>query len=108
MKPDIIQLNLSKHCIETELKRLYNQAFNSLIHAAEPDPGLERRFQNLVTVLETLDFQKLRGKHPELAGFKAGTTVKLVVNGENDIFMRIGGETISLWPAGPCERMSKD
>ena len=100
MKPDIIQLNLSKHCIETELKRLYNQAFNRLIRAVEPDPGIEKRFQNMVTALEKLDFQKLRGKHPELSGCRENTTIELIVSGENDISIRIGGETICLQPEG--------
>jgi len=94
MKPDIIQLDLSKHCIETELKRLYNQIFNRLIHAAEPEPGLEKRFKNIVTVLEKLDFQTLRGRYPELAGCRKNINIELIIAGESDIALRINGEKI--------------
>ena len=51
-----------------------------------------------LTVLEKLDFHKLRGKHPELAGCRENTTVELIVSGENDISIRIGTETTCLQP----------
>jgi hypothetical protein len=96
MKPDIFQLDLSTHCIETELKRLYNQILNRLIQAADPEPGLEKQFKHLVTVLEKLDFQKLRGRYPELAGFRENINIELIVAGESDITLLINGEKIYL------------
>ena len=62
------RLNLERHCIETETRKLYN----ARIRACLQDPGLtdvlEPEIQVLQQALETLDFSGLRARFPELQG----------------------------------------
>jgi hypothetical protein len=103
MKPDIIQLNLSKHCIKTELKRLYNETLSILVGSAAPDPYLEKRYQNLVAALENLDFQKLRGENPQLAGGSQNIKIELVFSEKGNISILIDGDKVEM----DAERLCK-
>ena len=64
-----IQLDLSAHCIETEIKRLYKHEISAYFKA-----GLEERQRREPTIdmlrlaLETFDFAKLWARYPALAG----------------------------------------
>ena len=54
-----IKLNLSQHCIETEIKLLYNQSVLKYFKANDKNQ-LEKQMKILQHALKTLDFKKLR------------------------------------------------
>jgi glutamate formiminotransferase len=63
-----IQLDLSGHCIETDIKKQYNRLISNYFKSAGDRDGIEKKISLLKHALETLDFRQLRNKHPELAG----------------------------------------
>ena len=64
-----IILDLSKHCIETEIKKRYNLAISAYFKAGlEEQQRLEPIIDMLRSALESFDFAKLRTRYPELAG----------------------------------------
>lgn len=63
-----IKLDLSKHCIETAIKKLYNQSISTYFKNKYSDIHLERQIENLKEALETFDFGRLRKEYPVLAG----------------------------------------
>lgn len=73
-----LELDLSKHCIETELKRQHNRAVASYFRVPEKD---RRQIEHTIDVsqqaLSALDFGHLRATHPQLAGgMQADVTVR--------------------------------
>jgi len=87
-----IKLNLSRHCIETETKRLYNQSVLKYFKADDKD-NIEKQIEILQHALKTLDFGKLRSTYPELNG-RYDDHVELSVNDQNQIIVRINGKEI--------------
>lgn len=67
-----INLNLSRHCIETAIRRRYNRCLSQFFKTSslnkDRDKNLEREIDLLKTALESLDFSHLRSTWPELAG----------------------------------------
>ena len=64
-----VQLDLSAHCIETEIKKGYNLAISAYFKAGlEEQQRLEPIIDMLRSALESFDFAKLRTRYPELAG----------------------------------------
>lgn len=64
-----IKLNLSKVCIETASRQLYNRSLSKYFKAGNREkPELERVIEILVQFLEQTDFKKLRTEHVELRG----------------------------------------
>lgn len=64
-----VQLDLSAHCIETELNRQYNRAISEYFKAGlEEQKRLEPIIDMFRLALETLDFAKLRTRYPALCG----------------------------------------
>ena len=64
-----VDLDLSVHCIETELKRHYRQTVSAYFKASESDKHLlEPVIEALRLAVETTDFPCLRATHPVLAG----------------------------------------
>ncbi|MDY6792956.1 MAG: hypothetical protein SWH54_16955 [Thermodesulfobacteriota bacterium] len=87
-----IQLNLSRHCIETETKRLYNQAVLKYFKADDKDRR-EKQIEILQHALKTLDFGKLRSTHPELAGH-CDDHVELSMDDHHQVVVHINGKQI--------------
>ena len=87
-----IKLNLSQHCIETEIKRLYNQSVLKYFKANDKD-RIEKQIEILQHALQTLDFGKLRSTYPELAGHR-DDHVELSFNNQNQIIILINGKEI--------------
>lgn len=76
-----IELDLSKHCVETELKRQHNRAVSGYFHACPGDrQQLERIIELTRQALKSLDFGRLRTRYPQLAG-GGDVVVILVANG---------------------------
>jgi len=66
-----IPLDLRRHCVETEIRRLYNRALTEAFRPGADREGLEERISLLQRALETLDFPALRSAHSALAGGEA-------------------------------------
>ncbi len=64
-----IRLDLSAHCIETELKHLYNTSIAAYFKADEAAKNdIERTIDVVARLLTTVDFPRLRAIYPPLAG----------------------------------------
>jgi hypothetical protein len=87
-----IKLNLSRHCIETETKRLYNQSVLKYFKADDKD-NIEKQIEILQHALQTLDFGKLRSTHPELTGH-CDDYVELSMGDHHQIVVHINGKQI--------------
>ncbi|RPH50947.1 MAG: hypothetical protein EHM85_08540 [Desulfobacteraceae bacterium] len=86
-----IHLDISKHCIETEAKRIYEESLGQYFKAPESKrPELEEKIEGLKNFLEYSDFKDLRSSHPVLAGSEGGKAVLHLLGG--DLFeIEIGG-----------------
>jgi len=87
-----IKLNLSQHCIETEIKLLYNQSVLKYFKTSDKEK-LEKQMKILQHALKTLDFKKLRSTYPELAG-QCNDRVELSTNDNSQIIIQINGKNI--------------
>ncbi len=63
-----IQLDLRQHCVETEIKKLYNLALSAYFRPDADKPRLEARIGLLTLALEGFDFRSLRGHYADLCG----------------------------------------
>lgn len=63
-----IELDLTCHCIETELKRCSNAAISRYFKAKAGKIDLEKELELLEQALLTFDFQRLRSRWPVLSG----------------------------------------
>lgn len=64
-----IPLDLSRHCIQTELRRQHNRAVSQYFRAGPAERlRLEPLVEALGKALETLDFAQLRTRYPALSG----------------------------------------
>ncbi|QTA93083.1 hypothetical protein [Desulfonema magnum] len=86
-----ISINLSKHCIETEAKKLYNRCLSQYFRADADLERLEQKIDILKTILEEFDFPRLRSRYPELAGDREAE-VFISKNNENQIVIIIDGK----------------
>jgi len=94
-----IDLDLSRHCIETEMKRQYNKNISAYFKRQgslnEPDKqALEAQIELLQQGLESFDFNRLRAQYPELRGeIQAG--VALAQTSEDAPEILINGKAIN-------------
>ncbi|MCG6909538.1 MAG: hypothetical protein LJE94_05375 [Deltaproteobacteria bacterium] len=79
--PVKIRLDLSRHCVETEIKRLYNRNVSRYFKNRLGRQDIEIQIDLLKQALEQLDFPNLRSRHPILAG-----------NVEGDIFLGVDAD----------------
>jgi len=88
-----IQLNLSRHCIETEIKRQYNKSVSAYFKAdAKEKQLLESTIEVMRRALETLNFSHLRTRYPPLAG---GTDRHIILSCQNEnITIAIDGKKL--------------
>lgn len=87
-----IKLDLSNHCIQTELKRLYNKKISKYFKA--PKRELELEIEILKNLLERLDFAYLRSKFIELRGGYDGEIYLEVTDGKEVVIGEIEGDNI--------------
>lgn len=89
-----VQLDLSAHCIETEIKRRYNLEISAYFKAGlEEQQRLEPIIDTLRLALETFDFAKLRTRYPALAG---GGRHNIRISRKNKrVFIAIDNTTIN-------------
>lgn len=68
----MLELNLTHHCIETAIRKCYDQALSAYFkQSREERERLEEDIELLLQALQTLDFPTLRGRHRALAGATA-------------------------------------
>ena len=90
-----MKLDLSKHCIQTEIKRLYNRSVSRYFKLERDDPQLAGDIELLKTGLETLDFRRLRSDYRELAGGRDDRVVELAAEDDGRVVVRIDGRDIA-------------
>jgi len=88
-----IPLDLSTHCIQSEIKRLYNRQLSICLKSLESDCLAENKLELFRQALETGAFPKLRAEHPALAGGH-NNEVFLVVDDTGGLFILLNGGTI--------------
>jgi len=65
---DNLTLDLSRHCVETEIKKRYNLAISEYFRAKSGRDQLEKIIDLTQQALQTLDFNHLRSRYAPLAG----------------------------------------
>jgi hypothetical protein len=65
---DELKLDLSRHCIETEIKKHYNQALSEYFRARTGHARLEEIIDMTGQALQSFDFNYLRSRYTPLAG----------------------------------------
>ena len=93
-----ISLDLSKHCIHTETRRVYDQLVTACFASHAIDKSTEAQLELLKQALETLDFQKLRSEYPELAGGSEHEVI-LAADDLGQIMIKIDKRVINLQSA---------
>ena len=63
-----LQLDLTRHCIETEVRRRHERCIRDYFRQPEKRQRLETAIDLLLEALETFDFAALRARHSALAG----------------------------------------
>jgi len=89
-----LELNLRKHCVETELKRLYNRSLSEYFKQGSNQKQQEKIIDVFKTVLENSNFSKLRCTYPELAG-KSEANIVLAADSQNHVVILINGLEIN-------------
>jgi hypothetical protein len=93
MKPLRIRLDLSRHCIETEMKRRHRRLVDRALKSMAFAESLEGEIELLRQSLEQFDFGLLRVRYPALAG--GGTElVELEKDEQGAPKIRINGQPV--------------
>jgi len=90
-----LRLDLSRHCIETEIKRLHNRSVTQYFNSKKDKHQLETRIEVMKNALESFDFPYLRSRYPLLSGGH-GEDVFLVVDPNGDTCIITPEEVIQL------------
>jgi hypothetical protein len=90
-----IELDLSRHCIATEVKRLYNRRLSDFFKGRGDQAAVEADIALLARALDELDLPALRGRHRLLAG---GEPVAVILSGSEDtpLCLTLAGDTLDL------------
>ena len=87
-----IQLDLSTHCIETELKRQYNRYISEYFKSGPEEKDLiEPKIDTLRMALEILNFARLRARYRPLCGGEACHRI-ILSRYEKNLFITIDGQ----------------
>ena len=88
-----IQLDLTKHCIETALKRRHDRLISQYFKQKGNDLEIENQIEKIQSMLTSLDFSFLRSRYQDLAG-NSQKSVVLSVDEKGKIDILIDGEAI--------------
>ena len=89
-----IKLNLKKHCVETELKRLYNRSLSQYFKPGCNQKQIEKIIDVIKTVLENSNLSNLRSKYPELSG-NSEAVIVLTTDRQDHVVILINGVEIN-------------
>lgn len=93
-----IPLDLSRHCIETELRRRHEQAVAEALRPSANLDRLEAEIALLRSALDGLDFPRLRSAHGALNA-ESRAAVELGISGDPArIQLRVDGKTAAEAP----------
>ncbi len=95
-----IELDLSKYCVETAMKRTYNRLISAYFRSKGNDIELESKLSMLQDALNRFDFPALRTMHGDLAG-NSGAGVVLTDNGDGVLDICVDGVSVD---AVCCDR----
>jgi hypothetical protein len=90
-----LQLDLKAHCIETEIKRLHEQAVRQYFKPDADKAVLEEIIDFAQKTLESLDFSRLRSRYPALSGHTDASVV-LVMDTQGQFQLRIDNVTVKV------------
>ncbi|MFO7497556.1 MAG: hypothetical protein R6X05_18170 [Desulfobacterales bacterium] len=93
--PAPIRLDLSRRCIQTEIKRQYERSLAACLRSPAGAEALAATVETLRSALETLDFPKLRAAHTALAGGQSDR-VEIVRSAGNRLTLLINGDPFPL------------
>ncbi|MFO7884683.1 MAG: hypothetical protein R6U68_07675 [Desulfobacteraceae bacterium] len=88
-----LNLDLSRHCLETEIKSRYNKKISNCLKSENIGKSMEKEIEALKTALETFDFSYLRSHYPSLAGGKTDK-VCLAADGCGMPIIEINGKQV--------------
>ncbi len=88
-----IRLDLSKHCIETAIRKQYHKTLSRYFKTSEQREALQAELEVLIQALESFDFRLLRRTYPEMEGH-AGHEIILETDSRNHPLIRLNGERI--------------
>ncbi|BCS97451.1 hypothetical protein DSLASN_30830 [Desulfoluna limicola] len=90
-----IELNLGRHCIATEVKRLHTRRISDYFKGRGNRDIIESEITLLTRALDELDLPALRGAHRLLAG---GEVAHVVLSGcgEAPLSITLEGESLDL------------
>jgi len=91
--PVELTLDLQRHCIETAIRRRYDQTLSTFFKDANARARTEKDIELLLEALETLDFPALRGAHRPLAG-KTEARVTLSRDPQGQLSIHIDGHIL--------------
>lgn len=90
-----IPLDLSKHCIQTEIKKLYSRSIGTCFRESVNPEEMEDRIEMLREALEGFDFAGLRTKHRELCGGDSTSRICLIKDPDGRILISINGNAVN-------------
>ncbi len=90
-----VRLDLSRHCIETAVRRAYNRAISDYFKPGGATAEREGRIDLLESALSGLDLGGLRGRDPALAGGFSGEVV-LGRDSAGRLTIRVDGRPVAL------------
>lgn len=99
-----LKLNLDNHCVETEIRRVYNARVGECLKNSRVSAEDEELIELLKNMLETIDFPSLRSSWRDLAG-GSGRDAILVVDDGRQVWIEINNKRINM--DGPWERRTK-
>jgi len=93
----MLALDLRHHCIETAIRKRYDQALYAYFKEAGARPQLDKDIELLLEALETLYFSTLRSTHRPLAGHTK-TRITLSRDEQGHLSIGIGGQPVPTLP----------
>ena len=88
-----IRLDLSKHCIETAIRKQYHKTISRYFKTPEQREELQAELELLIHALESFDFPLLRRTYPKLEGYCCHEVV-LETDERQHPVIRLKGERI--------------
>lgn len=88
-----IRLDLSKHCIETAIRKQYHKTISRYFKTPDQRERLQAELEVLIQAMERLDFSFLRRTYPELEGHGIHE-IDLETDNRNQPVLRVNGKRI--------------
>jgi len=88
-----IRLDLSKHCIETAIRKQYHKTISLYFKKPEQRKQIQAELEVLIHAMERFDFSLLRRTYPELEGHHSHEVI-LETDDRNCPVIRLDGKRI--------------